>query len=521
MSQWVVAPILVPALVAALMLLAGERRIALQRALGLASCLALGALAAAALVSSAAGSVQPYFLGDWPAPFGIVLVLDRLAAMMLAITAVVSLAALGAAVTGGTAWDARGRFFHPLLQFQLMGLNGAFLTGDLFNLFVFFEVLLIASYCLMLHGQGEARLRAGLHYVVVNLVASALFLVAVALLYSVTGTLNLADLALRVPEAARQAGPLVRAAALLLLVVFGLKAAAFPLYLWLPRSYAAAAAPVAALFALMTKVGVYSIVRVHGVVFGPEAGEAALVAGPWLTGAALATALAGVLGALAAPTLGRMAAHLTVASVGTLLIAVSAFTPASLGAALYYLLHSTLAVAALFLVIERITAERGAAGDRIEPGAPVGQPMLLGTIFLLAAAALVGLPPLSGFLGKVMILRSTGALPTAPMLWAVILATGLLMLVGLMRAGSLVFWKTGPAVADAVPRDRLRLVPALALLACGLALAVFAEPVKRYADGAAQQIADRAHYATRVLGGAGAATTRRFPGGVRPEGSKP
>ena len=275
--------------------------------------------------------VQPYFVGDWPAPFGIVLVLDRLAALMLAIAAVIALAALAAAVAGERPWDARGRFFHPLFQFQLMGLNGAFLTGDLFNLFVFFEVLLVASYCLLLHGQGDARLRAGLHYVVVNLAASALFLVGVALLYSITGTLNLADLALRVPRVPPPDAPLVRAAALLLLVVFGVKAAAFPLYLWLPRAYAAAAAPVAALFALMTKVGVYSIVRVHGVVFGPDAGEAALVAAPWLAPAALATALLGVVGALAAPTLGRMAAYLTVASVGTLLIAVGAFSTARSG----------------------------------------------------------------------------------------------------------------------------------------------------------------------------------------------
>jgi multicomponent K+:H+ antiporter subunit D len=519
MSHWIVAPILVPALVAALMLLVGERWITLQRALGFASCLTLGALAAVAVASSVAGVAQPYFVGDWPAPFGIVLVLDRLAALMLAVTAAVALAALGAAVAAAPPWDARGRFFHPLFQFQLMGLNGAFLTGDLFNLFVFFEVLLIASYCLMLHGQGEARLRAGLHYVVVNLVASALFLIAVALLYAVTGTLNFADLALRVPEAAREAAPLVRAAALLLLVVFAVKAAAFPLYLWLPRSYAAAAAPVAALFALMTKVGVYSIVRVHGVVFGPDAGDAALVAGPWLTGAALATALGGVLGALAAPTLGRMAGYLTVASVGTLLVAVSAFTSASLGAALYYLPQSTLAVAALFLVIEPIAAQRGATGDRLEPAVPVGQPMLLGTIFLVAAAALVGLPPLSGFLGKVMILRSTLALPAAPLLWTVILVTGLLMLVGFMRAGSILFWKTAPAVGGAARPGGL--VPPLALLVGGLALAAFAEPVKHYADAAAQQIADRAQYATKILGGQRAATARPFPGGVRSDGSRP
>ena len=521
MSHWIAAPILLPALIAALMLLAGERRLVLQRALGFASCAGLAAIAAAAVQSSAADVVQPYALGDWPAPFGVTLVLDRLAAMMLAVTAVVALAALGAAVAGKRAWDTRGRFFHPLVQFQLMGLNGAFLTGDLFNLFVFFEVLLIASYCLLLHGQGEARFRAGLHYVVVNLAASALFLIGVALLYSVTGTLNLADLALRVPRISGSDAPLASTAALLLLVVFAVKAAAFPLYLWLPRAYAAAAAPVAALFALMTKVGVYSIVRVHGVVFGPDAGDAALVAAPWLAGAALATALFGVLGALAAATFGRMAAYLTIASVGTLLIAVSAFSTAALGAALYYLLHSTLAVAALFLVVERITAQRGATGDRLEQGAAVGNPALLGTLFVVVAAALVGLPPLSGFVGKVMILRSTALLPAAPLLWSVILVVGLLTLIGLMRAGSIVFWKAAPSGAIPAQRDAAALVPPVALVACGIALAAFAEPVKQYADAAARQLGDRARYATAVLGGPHPATTRPFPAGVRPNGGKP
>ena len=176
-------------------------------------------------------------------------------------------------------WDTHGRHFHPLYQFQLMGLGGAFVTGDLFNLFVFFEVLLIASYALLLHGQGRERLRAGIQYVALNLTASALFLIGVSLIYAVTGTLNLADLSLRVAEVRGTEAVVLKAAALILLVVFGLKAAMLPLYLWLPATYAAASAPVAALFALMTKVGVYSIVRVHGVVFGDAAGDAALDGG--------------------------------------------------------------------------------------------------------------------------------------------------------------------------------------------------------------------------------------------------
>src|SRR6185312_13610024 len=204
----------------------------------LVSCGALVVIASVAVVRASSGAIEAYREGDWPAPFGIVLVLDRLAALMLALTAVVASVSLSSALTAAPAWDTRGRHFHPLFQLQLMGLNGAFLTGDLFNLFVFFEVLLIASYCLLVHGRGVERVRAGFHYVVVNLAASTLFVIGVALLYGVTGTLNLADLALRVPHVAAADAPLVHAAGFVLLVVFALKAAIFPLSLWLPRAYA-------------------------------------------------------------------------------------------------------------------------------------------------------------------------------------------------------------------------------------------------------------------------------------------
>ncbi len=350
-----------------------------------------------------------------------------------------------------------------------------------------------------------------------NLAASALFLIGVALLYAETGTLNLADLALRVPRVAgrRRAAGAARPRCCCSWSSASRQRCS-RCTLWLPRAYAAACAPVAALFAIMTKVGVYAIVRVHGVVFGPEAGDAALVAAPWLAPAALAAALLGVVGALAAPTLGRMAAYLTVASVGTLLIAVGAFSPTALGAALFYLPHSSLAVATLFLVVGQIGVRRGPVGDRLEQSAPMAQSALLGALFVLAAIALIGLPPLAGFAGKVMILRSTAALPGAAVVWTVILVAGFLSLVGLMRAGSLLFWNTAPVAAPATTPRRSELVPPLALVACGIALAMFAEPVKRYTDAAARQLGDRGGYATAVLGGAAPATTRPYPAGARP-----
>ena len=248
--------VLLPALTAVLLLLVGDhggdahasdygrRRLRRARAIALAST-ALGLLIAALLaVQAAGGELTVYRMGEWPAPFGIVLVIDRLSALMLVLTSVVALPVLLYA-SGG--WDSHGRYFHALFQFQLMGLTGAFVTGDLFNLFVFFEVLLIASYVLLAHGHGRERYRVGLQYVVLNLAASALFLIGVALIYAVTGTLNMADLALRVAMLQGPEAALLQAGGLILLVVFGFKAAMVPLSMWLPATYAAACAPVAVL----------------------------------------------------------------------------------------------------------------------------------------------------------------------------------------------------------------------------------------------------------------------------------
>ena len=340
----------------------------------LASVIFGAVLAWRLMLEAASGPLTVYPLGGWQAPFGIVLVVDRLSALMLALTAI-AVPVLWYATAG---WDVHGRYFHALFHFQLMGLSGAFVTGDLFNLFVFFEVLLIASYVLLLHGQGCQRFKAGLHYVVLNLVASALFLIGLAVIYGVTGTLNMADLALRVAKLGAQEAVLLKAGAMLLLVVFGLKAAIVPLYLWLPGTYAAASAPVAALFAIMTKVGVYSIIRVHAVILGEGAGHAAMAAAPWLLPIALITTILSVLGALAAHSLARLVSYLTVASVGVILVGVGLFTPAAMSAAMYYMVHSTLVIAALFLLVELVASQRGDAEDKLQPASPVAQPVLLG-----------------------------------------------------------------------------------------------------------------------------------------------
>ena len=500
----------------------GHAGLRLRRAVSMAS-LTLGLVMAVGMVNLAStDELLVYRVGDWPAPFGIVLVLDRLSALMVLLTYLVALPVMWYACGG---WDTRGRLFHALFQFQLMGLCGAFMTGDLFNLFVFFEVLLIASYVLLLHGQGTERFRVGVHYVVLNLSASALFLIALAVLYGVTGTLNMADMALRVASLSGESAAMASSAALLLLVVFGLKAAVVPLSFWLPATYAAASAPVAALFAIMTKVGVYSIVRVHWGIFGAGAGESAGVALDWLLPVGLVTAALGVLGALAAHGLGRLVAYLTVSSVGTMLAAVALGTPATLSAALYYMLHSTLVVAGLFLLVELIAAQRGATGDRLQPAPSVREPVLLGVMLILGAASAAGLPPLPGFLGKVMILQGAAATPPQAWVWTVVLMVGFFTLVGLARAGVVVFWHVQPDDASvasggegagASAGSSPNMVAAAGLfLVLSVLLSVAAAPVKRYTDATAAQWADQGRYASAVLGlapGQPSSTTRTYDG---------
>ncbi len=528
-----VLPVLLPLFTAVVLLLLGDgmgstgsgrnlqAQPTLQRLLSMASVV-LGAVFAWRLMTEAdTGALTVYPLGGWQAPFGIVLVVDRLSAMMLTLTWTIAVPVLWYATAK---WDVRGRHFHALFHFQLMGLSGAFITGDLFNLFVFFEILLIASYVLLVHGQGPERFKAGLHYVVLNLAASALFLIGLAIIYGLTGTLNMADLALRVAKLNAEEAVLLKIGAMLLLVVFGLKAAIVPLYLWLPSAYGVASAPVAALFAIMTKVGVYSIIRVHIGIFGEGAGHAAMVVEPWLLPVALISCVLGVLGALAARSFARMVAYLTISSVGVILASVGLFTTASLAAALYYMVHSTLVVAALFLLVELIASQRGETKDTLLPATAVAQPVALGLMTLLAAASVAGLPPLPGFLGKLMILQSASSSSAQIWFWSVVLGASFLTLIGLARAGSILFWNVLPepstptrsSSSGASGFSTRTMASTFALLALGLMLAAGASPMKRYTDAASAQLADHAAYAKAVLGplgGTAAETTRPYRGG--------
>jgi len=499
MAHLAIAPILLPFISGVVLLMLSQTNLALQRWLALGAVLAQIITAVILLLAVSDGTLLVYRLGDWSAPWGIVLVADRLAAWMILVTTLLALPALLVA-NGGL--DQQGRHFHVLFQMQLFGLTGAFLTGDLFNLFVFFEILLIASYGLALHGGGAARTRAGLHYVVMNLAGSAVFLLAAGLIYAAMGSLNLADLAAKAGALPPDQLGLARTGGLLLLLVFGLKAALLPLHLWLPAAYAGTSAPVAALFAIMTKVGLYAILRTHTLLFGNVAGELAHLYDPWLLPLALATLAIGTLGALAASSLSRMAAYLVLVSVGTLLAGVAISTQ-GIAAALYYLPHSSFTAALLFLLADAIRQRRPADGDQITHGAELPRHALWGGLFFATAVAAAGLPPLSGFLGKFLLLRSA---PDQPWIWAVVLVGALITVMALARAGSRLFLAATPAQAStpsATPASDTRdLIAVGSLLGLILALTVASGPVVDFTQAAAAQLAQPSGYISAVLRGA-------------------
>lgn len=498
MMQLTAWPILLPLIAGFLLLFARMGGLRLQRSLNLLVVLALVFLNFELVKLSLTGVHQVYLSGNWIAPFGIVLVLDQLSALMVLITSILALGSLWYAIA--TKLDKQGSHFHVLFQMLLFGLNGAFLTGDVFNLFVFFEVLLLASYGLLLHGGGRLRTKAGLHYVVINLIGSTLFLFAVGALYGAVGTLNIADMAAKVAIAPAEDLGLIAAAGLLLLVVFGVKAAMFPLYLWLPSAYSQTSAPVAALFAIMTKVGIYAIIRVHGTVFSEEAGALAHYYAPWVLGLGLLTLALAALGVMAARGLREQVAYLVLASVATLLIGVGLNSPQALAATLYYLIHSTLIAGGMFLLADVISRGRGTHEDRFESAPIMPNAILIGSFFMFGAVAMTGMPPLSGFFGKVLILSAALDQAWLVAVFSVVLISGLLMIIAMARAGSLLFYRTEPV--DVLPGERLNraaFVSVIGLLSASPLLVIFAHPITAYTEAISAQLFDSATYIEAVL----------------------
>ena len=540
MPHLIVVPILLPMVTAAVMLLLGDTRRPLKAIINVLSCV-LGVGVAIALIYwvqrlGGPQAVGVYLPGNWPVPYGIVLVVDRLSAMMLLLTSVLG---LGGVLYASARWHKAGVHFHPLFQLQLMGLYGAFLTADLFNLFVFFEIMLTASYGLLLHGSGWARVRSGLHYIAMNLMASSMFLIGVAMLYGVTGTLNLADMAIMVPAIPEDDRGLLHAGAAILAVAFLVKAAAWPLNFWLPSAYSAAAAPVSALFAIKTKLGVYAILRVWTLLFPQDAGVSALFGGPVLVGLGLVTLAFGALGIIATQHLGRMAALCAILSSGTLLAGLGFGQPAVTGGALYYTLGSTLAISAFFLLVElvdrtREVEEKPLYISEIEPDDAFAFPVdlvptrdvnldddeqaligraipaamaFLGLAFIVCALTIAGLPPMAGFVGKVVMLSAllnpagfgedAGVSGAAWLLLGLLLVGGLLTIIAMSRAGVRYFWATFDR-----PLPRLRIIETLPIGALLLLVGVLvwqADAVLRYVNATARGLHDPKEYIGSVL----------------------
>lgn len=531
MKHLLVVPVLLPLLTGASLLLIDEIRHTAKAAVSLASsvlfvvtALALMQMADSGTAGSEALSLS-YAVASWPAPFAIVLVLDRLSALMLAVASILALAAL---IYSMARWHRAGPHFHSLFQFLLMGLAGAFLTGDLFNLFVFFEVTLAASYGLLLHGSGAFRVRSGLHYIAINLAASLLFLIGVSLVYGVTGTLNMADLAARLPNVPSENRMLLEAGAGLLGVAFLVKAGMWPLGFWLPSAYVAAAAPVSAVFVVLTKVGVYVVLRLSLLLFGSTSGELTNFGGTVLMWGGLATLAFATSGILASQALGRLAAYSVLVSSGTLLATVGLGDVPVISGALFYLVISSFTTAALFMLIELVERAREPGADLLavtievygEDGEETqekedeqvgvimpGALAVLGVCFGCIALLLAGLPPLSGFIAKFAMLAgmlnmdglgsSAEIAPRVWLLFALIILSGLAALVAMMRSGIRIFWAPLEAV---VPRVLVvEVAPVVGLLALCLLLTVKGGAMINYTDAAARSLHDPSGYIQGVL----------------------
>ena len=408
------------------------------------------------LIFASSGQISVYNLGEWAAPFGIVLVLDQLSALMLVLTYGLAVPVMWFA---SKEWDERGRYFHAMCHFLLMGLTGAFLTGDLFNLFVFFEILLMASYVLLLHGQGKARFQLGIHYVTINLLASALFLIGLGMIYGSIGSLNMADVARLMPLLEGDQHRIAVAGGLLLFTVFGIKAAMLPVGFWLPKTYAVATTPVA----------------------------------------------------MGAERLRRFIGFMILSSVGTILIAISLFNTLAWAAALYYLVHSTIIAAAFYILSGWITSQRGEFKDHFKIAPQMKQHKVVALTYFTIALMMAGLPPFSGFLGKVFILQATAHSPYQLLIIVTILVVSLLSIIAFTRVGFVIFWRaTKPednpdeaayaayqALPEQAPKRNDKTI--YLLLVALLAYMVFAGPIQKYTYQTAEQIQNNVLYEQTLL----------------------
>jgi multicomponent Na+:H+ antiporter subunit D len=496
MSALLVAPILLPLLGAAVSILIGRSRTA-QRVLGISILAVVCVCAVLLLVEVDREGIVVVQAGGWPAPLGITLVADRLSAIMLTVGSVMLLAVLVYAI-GQPGAERHHVGFQSVYLVLAAGVAMSFLTGDLFNLFVSFEVMLTASYVLITLGGRKDQVRSGMTYVVISLLASALFVTALALLYAATGTVNLADLSVRMAELS----PGLRSGfAVLLLVVFGIKAGLFPLFSWLPDSYPTAPAPVTAVFAgLLTKVGVYAIIRTQTLLFPVDSRPTTLML--WLAGL---TMVVGILGAIAQADVKRILSFNIVSHIGYMVMGLAFFTVSGLAAAIFYVVHHIVAKTTLFLtggLIEHV----GGSSRISRLGGMVRSAPVVAVLFLVPALSLAGVPPFSGFVPKVGLVEA-GFADGHGWIVAVSLLVSLLTLFSLMKIWSGVFWNPADAEPEGTVHEAGRLggpvlmvLPTAALLVLGLAIAFAAGPLYDLTERAAADLLDPSGYVRAVLG---------------------
>jgi multicomponent Na+:H+ antiporter subunit D len=494
---WLVPlPVVLPLAGAALSILVGRSRVA-QRVIGITVLASLVAVSIALLVEVDREGTLVTEAGGWPGPMGITLVADRFAAVLLVVAEVTLFAVLVYAI-GEPGAERNHVSFQSAYLVLAAGVAASFLTGDLFNLFVAFEMMLTASYVLLTLGGREEQVRSGMTYIVISLIASTLFVTALALLYSATGTVNMADLAVRLGELP---SGLRAAFAVLLLVVFGIKAAVFPLFFWLPDSYPTAPSPITAVFAgLLTKVGVYAIVRTQLLFFTDDTRPAAL-----LLLIAAATMVVGVLGAIAQDDIRRILSFTIVSQIGYMVMGLGLFTLAGIAAVVYSMIHHIVAKTALFLIGGLVDHASGSSRlSRI--GGMVRTTPFLAAMFLVSALSLAGIPPLSGFISKFALIDAGIAEHQYPVV-AVSLVVSLLTLFSMIRIWTGAFWSppedkaTLPPVRP-VPRGGgplLMVIPTAVLVGCSLAVAASAGPLYALSQRTAHDLLDREGYIEKVL----------------------
>lgn len=497
MNLLIPLPVILPLLGAALCVIAARSRLA-QRILSLSALTAnvVVSVILFARVDSGDG-IGVTQAGGWKAPLGITLVVDRLAAVMLVVSSLMLLSVLVYAI-GQRSEELRYAAFNPVYLVLAAGVSASFITGDLFNLFVAFEMMLVASYVLLTLGGRPGQVRSGMSYVVISLIASTFFITALALIYAATGTVNMAELSQRMPEVS---SGVRNGFSLLLILVFGIKAGVFPLFFWLPDSYPTAPGAITAVFAgLLTKVGVYAIIRTQTLIFPPDAQQ-----GKLLLFIAGATMVVGVLGALAQDDLRRMLSFHIVSHIGYMIFGLALFTLAGIAGAVFYVVHHIVVKTALFLVAGLV--EFRAGSDRLSRvGGLVRSAPMIAVLFALAALSIAGLPPFSGFVGKFALIGA-GIESSQWLIVAVALLVSLLTMYVMGRIWSDVFWGEAedPEVAEWIKSDVSQVPKLMTLATSGVVLMsvllmVFAGPLYGYAERAADELLHPDVYVESVLG---------------------